>query len=123
MKKKRVWKGILLSVMGASLLAVLLQVGWNGSYKDAEGKYKSVSTSDSWAHIYKHPVWEGCGKERFSVWGDSSATDLTSPMSIRALSHWCGWDADEIADGFNALLEAANRGDFSMHSRVFRGGI
>ena len=52
----------------------------------------------------------------FSIWGDSSATDLTSFMSIRALSLWCGWDADEIVDGFNGLLEAANKGDFSIHA-------
>ena len=37
-------------------------------------------------------------------------------MSIRALSLWCGWNADEIVDGFNGLLEAANKGDFSIHS-------
>ena len=37
-------------------------------------------------------------------------------MSIRALSPWCGWNADEIVDGFNGLLEAANKGDFSIHA-------
>ena len=51
MTKKRLRKGILPGVLGVLLLAVLLQVGWNGGYTDADGLYKSVSTSDSWAHI------------------------------------------------------------------------
>lgn len=116
MKKKRIWKGLLLCVLGALLLAVLLQAGRNGKYTDSDGSYKPVSSADSWAHIYKHPIWDGNGKEMFSIWGDSGASDLTAFMSIRALSHWCGWNADEIVDGFNAMLEAANRGDFSVHS-------
>ena len=116
MKKKRIWKGILLGVLGALLLAVLLQIGWSGKYTGSDGKYLPITASDSWSHIYNHPVWEENGKEMFSIWGDSRATDLTSFMSVRALSLWCGWNADEIVDGFNALLEAANRGDFSIHS-------
>lgn len=112
MKKKRIWKGILLCVLGTLLLAVLLQIGWSGKYTGSDGKYLPITASDSWAHIYNHPVWEETGKEMFSIWGDSSATDLTSFMSIRALSLWCGWNADEIVDGFNGLLEAANKGIF-----------
>lgn len=115
MKKKRIWKGAALGVLVILLAAVLLQTGRDGRYTDADGAYKLVTVSDSWAHIYKHPVWDGNGKEMFSVWGNGSATNLTSFMSIRALSLWCGWDADEIVDGFNALLLAANRGDFSVH--------
>lgn len=116
MKKKRIWKVILLCVLGTLLLAVLLQIGWSGKYTGSDGKYLPITASDSWSHIYNHPVWEETGKEMFSIWGDSSATNLTSFMSIRALSLWCGWNADEIVDGFNGLLEAANKGDFSIHS-------
>ena len=116
MKKKRIWKAILLCVLGTLLLAVLLQIGWSGKYTGSDGKYLPITASDSWAHIYNHPVWQETGKEMFSIWGNSSATNLTSFMSIRALSLWCGWDADEIVDSFNGLLEAANRGDFSIHA-------
>ena len=116
MKKKHIWKVILLCVLGTLSLAVLLQIGWSGKYTGSDGKYLPITASDSWAHIYNHPVWEETGKEMFSIWGDSSATNLTSFMSIRALSLWCGWNADEIVDGFNGLLEAANKGDFSIHS-------
>ncbi len=115
MKKKRICKGVILGVLAVLLAAVLLQTGRDGRYTDADGTYKLVTESDSWAHIYNHPVWDGNGKEMFSVWGNGSASNLTSFMSIRALCQWCGWDAHEIVDSFNALLLAANRGDFSVH--------
>ena len=53
MKKKRIWKVILLCVLGTLLLAVLLQIGWSGKYTGSDGKYLPITASDSWAHIYK----------------------------------------------------------------------
>ena len=70
MKKKRIWKVILLCVLGTLLLAVLLQIGWSGKYTGSDGKYLPITASDSWSHIYNHPVWEETGKEMFSIWGD-----------------------------------------------------
>ena len=80
MKKKRIWNVILLCVLGALVLAVLLQTGWSGKYTGSDGKYLPITASDSWAHIYNHPVWQETGKEMFSIWGNSSATNLTSFM-------------------------------------------
>ena len=119
--KKKIKKGLIisLSVIGSFLLilfsAFMFQVGFGGSYTDSEGKYKHINTSSSYNYIYNHPIWEGNGEDLFSCWADESTTKLTGFMSVKALSYWCGWDANTIVDSLNYLIDQANENRISIH--------
>lgn len=113
MKKKK-GKKIVLIVLGIFLLALvialLLQAGWGGSYKDRDGKYAHVTKNTSFQHICNHPLWNGNGQNLYSVWGNTSVGKLTGFMSLKALCHWCGWNADSAVEGTNYLIDCANEG-------------
>lgn len=115
MKKRKI---ITLSVIGGFLLviliAVLIQTGTGGSYTDRDGQYRHLTTAASFNHIYKHPLWEGSGKNLYSPWSDDTVRDLTGFMSVRALCHWCGWDAEAAVDGMNYLIDCANAGKLQI---------
>lgn len=115
MKKRRI---IALSVVGGILLillaAVLMQAGTGGTYTNADGTYRHLTTAASFNHIYHHPLWEGNGKNMYSPWADNRVRDLTGFMSIRALCHWCGWDAEAAVDSMNYLIDTANAGKLQI---------
>ena len=115
MKKRKI---ITISVIGGFLLvlliAVLIQTGTGGSYTDRDGQYKYLTTATSFNHIYKHPLWEGSGKNLYSPWADDTVRDLTGFMSVRALCYWCGWDAAAAVNGMNYLIDCANAGKLQV---------
>lgn len=118
-KKKR--KGLIIAssiIGGFSLIlfiAAMCQVGFGGSYVDKDGKYKHLETSSSYNHIYNHPIWEGNGKDFFSCWDDQSIVDLTGFMSVKAMSHWCNWDANTTINALNYMIDQANADKISIH--------
>lgn len=96
------------------LAAVLFQAGTGGSYTDEDGQYKHLTTKTSFHHIYQHPLWDDSGENLYSPWADDRVRDLTGFMSVRALCHWCGWDAEAAVDGMNYLIDAANAGTLQI---------
>ncbi len=107
-KRRIISRRILIVIAAIVLLAFLSQAGRGGSYVDKDGSYKHLTTSTSYYHIYNHPIWNGNGKEIFSPWEKESLADLTGFMSVKALCHWCGWDAETTIDALNYMIDQAN---------------
>ncbi len=96
------------AVLLALAIALLTQMGTGGSYTGKDGRYVHVTRNTSFHHIYNHPLWDGNGKNLYSIWGNQKISGYLGFMSVKSLCHWCGWNADSAVDGMNCLIDAAN---------------
>ena len=119
-KGKRKGLIITLSIVGSFvvivLIALLSQIGWGGKYTDEDGNYTHIKPSNSFNYVYDHPVWEGNGRQLFSVWEDEGAANATGFLSLKSIYFWCGWDIDTAVDAVNYLIDCANKDSLSIRN-------
>lgn len=115
--KKRLKKGMVIGFVFGSialivLVAVCVQLGYDGSHYREDGGYKHVSAGNSYGHIIEHPVFENTGMCYSSL--QEGAFKQMRLFSLRSVSLWCGWNSQSITESINYLIDKANNDAFEV---------
>lgn len=107
--------GGLIVVSGAVYLS---QCGRGGVYTNADGTYRKIEKTQSFAFVMNNPAFAGF--QGFILpWVDEGfVADITKPLALGKLLPriGAGWNADACVDGLNSIIDRVNAGETLLYS-------
>lgn len=109
MKKNKIMLSILpaAAVICSGILSYC--VGTDSSYFDKDGKYREITSKESFGHVEDHPAFKKY-KEYIIPWKDKVNEVITPFLSMRFVCKINHYDTEAIINGFNFMLEMDQEG-------------